>query len=42
MAIGIGAGIGSTAVLIGLLILSIEALKWYKLRKKGINMSKSN
>jgi hypothetical protein len=39
--IGIGAGIGSTAVVIGLLIVFIYILKRYRLRKPGMNKHRS-
>ena len=39
--IGIGAGIGSTAVVVGLLIVSIYVLKRYRLRNPGMNMHRS-
>ena len=40
-AIGIGAGIGSTAVVVGLVIASMYVLKRYRLRKSGMNMHRS-
>lgn len=39
--ITIGTGIGSTAVVVGLLIVFIYLLKRYRLRKQGINMHRS-
>jgi hypothetical protein len=38
---GIGAGIGSTAVVVGLLIVSIYILKRYRHRKPGMNIHRS-
>jgi flagellar biogenesis protein FliO len=39
--VDIGAGIGSTAVVIGLIIVFIYILKRYRLRKPGMNIHRS-